>query len=86
MTTDERQQIADEIADRVMARLAECDAKCPLGLTTSDAMKWQGMLKVAGIVGVAAAWTVVAAVAAGLCAALWAGVRHLVAIGAILRM
>lgn len=73
MSDEERKALAKEIAKEM------CEGEgsiCPLGLTPNDAMKWQGMIKIAGIVGVAAAWTIVAAVAGGFVAAMWAGIKH----------
>ncbi len=83
MTDKEKQALAKEIADLVKADLCGVDRACPLGLTATDALKWQGMIKIAGIVGVAAAWTVVAAMASGFITALWFGIRYLISIGGI---
>ncbi len=83
MTDNEKRALAREIADLVKSDLCNENRTCPLGLTAIDAMKWQGMLKVAGIVGVAAAWTVVAAIASGFVAAVWLGFRHLVSMGGV---
>ena len=83
MTEQENEKLLQDIEQLIDRKW--CDAKntCPLGLTETDALKWQGMLKVAGIVGVAAAWTVVAAIATGFVAALWAGFRHFVDMGSL---
>ena len=83
MTEQEKRELAKEISDYIKADLCLENTQCPLGLTATDALKWQGMLKVAGIVGIAAAWTVVAAVAGGFVAALWAGFRHFVSPGVL---
>jgi len=79
----ENEKLLQDIENIIDRKLCDAKTTCPLGLTETDALKWQGMLKVAGIVGVAAAWTVVAAIASGFVAALWAGFRYLVNSGAI---
>ena len=79
----ENEKLLQDIEQLIDRKLCDAKTNCPLGLTETDALKWQGMLKVAGIVGVAAAWTVVAAIATGFVAALWAGFRHFVDMGSL---
>ena len=79
----ENEKLLQDIESIIDRKLCDAKTACPLGLTETDALKWQGMLKVAGIVGVAAAWAVVAAIATGFVTALWAGFRYFVNLGMI---
>ena len=79
----ENEKLLQDIEAIIDRKLCGAKTTCPLGLTETDALKWQGMLKVAGIVGIAAAWTVVAAIAGGFVAVLWAGFRHFVYMGSL---
>ena len=83
MTEQENKKLLQDIEAIIDRKLCNPKTTCPIGLTETDALKWQGMLKVAGIVGVAAAWTVVAAIATGFVAALWAGFRHFINLGVV---